>query len=58
MTQQYGFRAASNLSEVEDKNDCIDNLGIDRRDLALLAGTSAAGVTEADYQAIIGLTSN
>ena len=58
MAQQYGFRAASNLSEVEDKNDCIDNLGIDRRDLALLQGTSAAGVTESDYQAIIGLTSS
>ena len=58
MTQQYGFRAASNLSEVEDKNDCIDNLGIDRRDLPLLEGTSAAGVTEADYQAIVGLRSN
>ena len=58
MTQQYGFRAASNLSEVEDRNDCIDNLGIDRRDLALLVGTSAAGVTEADYQAIVGLRSN
>lgn len=58
MTQQYGFRAASNLLEVEDKNDCIDNLGIDRRDLPLLEGTSAAGVTEGDYQAIIGLTSS
>lgn len=58
MTQQYGFRAANNLSEVEDKNDCIDNLGIDRRDLPLLEGTSAAGVTSSDYQAIIGLTSN
>ena len=58
MTQQYGFRASNNLSEAEDKNDCIDNLGIDRRDLTLLEGTSAAGVTEADYQAIVGLTSN
>jgi len=58
MTQQYGFRAASNLLEVEDKNVCIDNLGINRQDLPLLAGTSAAGVTEGDYQAIIGLTSN
>jgi hypothetical protein len=58
MTQQYGFRAARNLAEVQSQNDCIDNLGIDRRDLALLVGTSAAGVTEADYQAIIGLSSN
>ena len=58
MTQQYGFRASNNLSEVEDRNDCIDNLGIDRRDLPLLEGTSAAGVTEADYQAIVGLQSN
>lgn len=58
MTQQYGFRAASNLSEVEDRNECIENLGIDSRDLLLLVGTSAAGVTESDYQAIIGLTSS
>ena len=58
MAQQYGFRAASNLSEVLDRNACIDNLGIDRRDLALLVGTSDAGVTDSDYQAIIGLKSN
>ena len=58
MTQQYGFRASNNLLEVEDRDECIDNLGIDRRDLPLLEGTSAAGVTEADYQAIIGLSSN
>jgi hypothetical protein len=58
MTQQYGLRTTNNLSEVEDRNDCIDNLGIDRRDLPLLEGTSAAGVTEADYQAIVGLSSN
>jgi hypothetical protein len=58
MTQQYGFRASSNLSEVLDGNVCLDNLGIDRRDLALLVGTSDAGVTESDYQAIIGLSSN
>ena len=58
MTQQYGFRATSNLSEVLDRNTCLDNLAIDRRDLALLVGTSDSGVTESDYQAIIGLTSN
>ena len=58
MTQQYGFRASSNLSEVLDGNVCLDNLGIDRRDLALLVGTSDAGVVESDYQAIIGLSSN
>lgn len=58
MTQQYGFRASNSLSEVQDRNACIDNLGIDRRDLPLLEGTSAAGVTQADYQAIIGLSSN
>jgi len=58
MTQQYGFRASSNLSEVLDGNVCLDNLGIDRCDLALLVGTSDAGVTESDYQAIIGLSSN
>jgi len=56
MAQQYGFRASSNLSEVLDRNVCLDNLGIDRRDLALLAGTSDAGVTENDYENIIGLT--
>lgn len=58
MTQQYGFRASNNLSEVLDRNVCLDNLGIDRRDLPLLVGTSDAGVVPADYQAIIGLTSN
>lgn len=49
MTQQFGFRASRSLAEVEDRNECWDNLGIDRRDLALLVGTSAAGVTEGDY---------
>jgi hypothetical protein len=58
MTQQYGFRATNNLSEVLDRNVCLDNLGIDRRDLALLVGTSDAGVAESDYQAIIGLSSS
>ena len=58
MTQQYGFRATNNLSEVLDSNVCLDNLGIDRRDLALLYGTSSSGVTESDYEAIIGLSSN
>lgn len=58
MAQQYGFRASNNLSEVLDRNACWDNLGIDRRDLPLLVGTSAAGVVAGDYQAIIGLTSN
>jgi hypothetical protein len=57
MAQQYGFRATNNLSEVLDRNVCLDNLGIDRRDLALLVGTSDAGVTESDYEAIIGLSS-
>ena len=56
MAQQYGFRASSNLSEVQDRNACWDNLGINRNDLPLLVGTSASGVTSADYQAIIGLT--
>jgi len=58
MTQQYGFRTMSNLSEVLDRNVCLDNLGIDRRDLALLVGTSDSGVVESDYQAIIGLSSS
>lgn len=58
MAQQYGFNAASNLSEVVDKNVCLDNLGLDRRDLPLIAGTSASGVVANDYQAIVGLTSN
>lgn len=57
MSQQYGFRASNNLSEAENNNLCLDNLGINRSDLPLIEGTSAAGVTEADYQAIIGLTS-
>ena len=58
MAQQYGFRSSSDLAEVEDRNICMDNLGIDRRDLTLLEGTSAAGVTEVDYRAIINLSSN
>ena len=58
MAQQYGFRASSNLSEVQDRNACWDNLGINRNALPLLVGTSAAGVTSADYAAIIGLTSS
>ena len=58
MAQQYGFRASNNLSEVQSRNACWDNLGINRNDLPLLVGTSAAGVTSADYQAIIGLTSS
>ena len=57
MSQQYGFRASNNLSESENHNLCLDNLGINRNDLPLLEGTSASGVTEADYQAIIGLRS-
>lgn len=55
--QQYGFRASRNLAEVLDRNSCWDNLGIDRRDLSLLVGTSAAGVSAGDYQACIGLVS-
>lgn len=58
MAQQYGFRASNNLSEALDNNACLDNLGIDRRDLPLLVGTSNSGVTANDYQAIIGLTSD
>jgi hypothetical protein len=58
MAQQYGFRSSNNLSEVLDNNVCLDNLGLDKRDLALLVGTSESGVTESDYQAIIGLSSN
>jgi hypothetical protein len=46
MTQQFGFRASRSLAEVENRDACWDNLGIDRRDLALLVGSSAAGVTE------------
>ena len=58
MSQQYGFRASNNLSEAENDNLCLDNLGINRNDLPLLEGTGAAGVTESDYQAIIGLKSS
>lgn len=58
MAQQYGFRASNNLSEVLDKDACLDNLGINRQDLPLLDGTGAAGVSSNDYQAIIGLSSN
>ena len=58
MVQQYGFRAASNLSEILNRNTCWDNLGFDRRDLALLVNTSASGVDSNDYQAIIGLSNS
>jgi len=58
MSQQYGLRASNNLSEVLDNNACLDSLGINRNDLPLLEGTSASGVTEADYRAIIGLSSS
>jgi len=58
MAQRYGFRATNNLSEALDKDVCLDNLGIDRRDLSLLVGTSDSGVKEGDYQAIIGLSSS
>lgn len=58
MTQQFGFRASRNLIEVENRNICWDNLDIDRRDLALLVGTSAAGVTEGDYFNCKNLTSS
>lgn len=58
MAQQYGFRSSNNLSEVLDNNACLDNLEIDKRNLALLVGTSESGVTESDYQAIIGLSAN
>ena len=56
MTQQYGFRASLNLSEILDNDICLDNLKINRSDLAIVEGTAAAGVTQSDYQAIIGLT--
>jgi hypothetical protein len=58
MAQQFGFRAARNLAEIENRNACWDNLGINRDDLPLLVGTSAAGVTNADYAAIQGLASS
>lgn len=58
MSQQYGLRASNNLSEALSNNACLDNLGINRNDLPLLENTSASGVTEADYQAIIGLSSS
>jgi hypothetical protein len=57
MTQQFGFRASNSLLEVENRNLCWDNLGINRSDLALLVGTGANDVTSADYAAIQGLIS-
>ena len=56
MAQQYGLRASNNLSDALDNSACMENLGINANDLLLLEGTSASGVTEADYQAIIGLS--
>lgn len=58
MTQQYGFRSTRNLAEVEDRDECLDNLGIDRRDLSILVGTGNAGVTSGDYNNCQGLTSS
>jgi hypothetical protein len=58
MTQQYGLRASLDLAEIANSTTCVGNLGIDVRDLALLEGTSSAGVTQSDYQAIIGLSGN
>lgn len=58
MAQQYGLRASSNLSEIENNNDCLDNLGIDRADLLPFVNSSASGVESRDYEAISGLTSN
>jgi len=49
MTRQFGFRASRNLAEIENADLCWDNLLVDRKDLPLLIGTSAAGVTEGDY---------
>lgn len=58
MTQQYGLRASLDLAEIANSTTCVRNLGIDVRDLALLEGTSSAGVTQSDYQAIAGLSGN
>lgn len=58
MTQQYGLRASRNLGDIENRDACLDNLGIDRRDFSILVGTSAAGVDESDYQNCIGLQSS
>ena len=58
MSQQYGFRATSNFQEVEDRDACIQNLGIDAGDLLLIEGTSSAGVDSGDYKCISGLQSS
>jgi hypothetical protein len=59
MTFYYGLNADSNLGDlagsVSERNACLDNLGIDRRDFSVLVGTSAAGVTQNDYQNCAGL---
>jgi hypothetical protein len=58
MTQQFGFRAAASLSEVQDRDKCWDNLGINRNDLPLIVNTGVAGVSPSDYFAINGLQSS
>jgi hypothetical protein len=58
MTQQYGFRASNNLSEVQTSSECLANLGVNTADLLPFANSTASGVEARDYQAIVGLRSN
>lgn len=58
MTQQYGFRASNNLSEVQTSSECLVNLGVNTADLLPFANSTASGVEARDYQAIVGLRSN
>ena len=58
MTQQYGFRASNNLSEVQSSSECLANLGVNTADLLPFANSTASGVEARDYQSIVGLRSN
>lgn len=58
MAQQFGLRSSLNLADVENRNECLDRLKIDKNDLSLLHETSDAGLVNADYLAMQGLSGN
>lgn len=58
MTFYYGLRKSLNLADIASTDKCLENLGLDKRDLSVLVGTSDAGVSSSDYQNCIGLTSS
>jgi hypothetical protein len=55
MTQQYGLGVNNNLSDIEDNNVALKQLGFELEDLYILVNTGASGVVGADYANISGL---